>query len=143
MTFIKLTKKDIPTITLIERENFSDGWNESLLSSAFDSGRFYALSLTDGNDVLGIITYSVAQDTADIEGVVTVKASRRQGVGARLVQRVLDDLKEQGVNKVFLEVRASNVPAINLYHSKGFLDISVRKKYYQDGEDAIVMAKEI
>ena len=143
MIFKVLTKEDVSSIIEIERENFSDGWNESLLNSAFDSGRFYALSLTEGNQTLGIITYSIAQDTADIEGVVTVKQFRRKGVGKMLVQQVLDSLKAQGVGKVFLEVRASNEPAKNLYHSKGFLDISLRKKYYQDGEDAIVMLKEI
>ena len=143
MIFKVLTKEDVSSIIEIERENFSDGWNESLLNSAFDSGRFYALSLIDENQTLGIITYSIAQDTADIEGVVTVKQFRRKGVGKMLVQQVLDSLKAQGVGKVFLEVRASNEPAKNLYHSKGFLDISLRKKYYQDGEDAIVMLKEI
>lgn len=143
MIFKVLTKEDVSSIIEIEKENFSDGWNESLLNSAFDSGRFYALSLIDENQTLGIITYSIAQDTADIEGVVTVKQFRRKGVGKMLVQQVLDSLKAQGVGKVFLEVRASNEPAKNLYHSKGFLDISLRKKYYQDGEDAIVMLKEI
>ena len=48
-----------------------------------------------------------------------------------------------GVNKVFLEVRSSNISAIALYEKKGYTKISVRKKYYADGEDALVMVKEL
>ena len=44
---------------------------------------------------------------------------------------------------MFLEVRSSNTPAINLYKKAGFTNLSVRKKYYDDGEDAVVMAKEL
>ena len=48
-----------------------------------------------------------------------------------------------GIEKIFLEVRASNTPARNLYIQNGYNEISIRKKYYSDNEDAIVMAKEI
>jgi cellulose biosynthesis protein BcsQ len=55
----------------------------------------------------------------------------------------LKELKNQGIEKIFLEVRKSNIPAKSLYEKIGYKEISVRKKYYSDGEDAVVMAKEI
>ena len=70
-------------------------------------------------------------------------AFRKKGIGKKLVLEVLSMATKKGLEKVFLEVRKSNIPAISLYQSQGFIEFSVRKKYYFDGEDAICMQKEL
>ena len=60
----------------------------------------------------------------------------------KIYQQALEDIKEKGVGKVFLEVRKSNSVAIKLYGDLGFNLVSERKKYYSDGENALVMLKE-
>ena len=60
-----------------------------------------------------------------------------------LIQGLEKALLEKNIEKIFLEVRLSNLPAQNLYIKNGFNRINVRKSYYSDGEDAVVMAKEL
>jgi ribosomal-protein-alanine N-acetyltransferase len=111
--------------------------------SAFEEGRFYAIALEDEGLPVGIVTFSVACDTADIEVVVVISDKRKKGYGLKLVERAEQQMKELGVVKSFLEVREGNIPAQCLYNKAGYNKISVRKGYYSDGENAIVMIKEL
>ena len=143
MTFLELSKKDINYILSVQQGNFKDGWNENMLASAFDEGRFYAIALEIDDLPIGLITFSVAVDTADIEGVVVVCSMRNKGYGLSLINSAESKMKSLGVQKSFLEVRESNTPAIALYRKAGYTEVSVRKKYYNDGENAVVMVKEL
>ena len=143
MNFIKLTQKDIDYILSVYQGNFADGWNKNMLISAFEDGRFHAIALENQGVPVGVVTFSVALDTADIEGVVVVLSERKKGFGAKLIKKAEQEMIALGVTKAFLEVRESNVPAKNLYQSLGYGKISVRKNYYSDGENAIVMAKDL
>ena len=64
------------------------------------------------------------------------ESRRGNGVGKALVSAFVSEVKSRGVKKIFLEVRESNASAIKLYRSAGFTFLSVRKKYYADGENA-------
>ena len=65
---------------------------------------------------------------------------QHQGYGEKLLYHVMDKLDEY--SSIFLEVRKSNFPAINLYLKFGFSELGIREKYYNDGEDAIIMKRE-
>jgi ribosomal-protein-alanine N-acetyltransferase len=66
---------------------------------------------------------------------------RREGVATALIKRLLDEI--EGIDKVMLEVRGSNEPAIEMYQGFGFDAVGYRRRYYQDnGEDALVMELE-
>lgn len=132
--------KNIATLFSLE---LPDGWTESMIISAFNTGRFNALGAYDGDKLIGAITFSYSTDTADIEDVAVLREYRRSGVALNLIDQALEKIRENKKEKVFLEVRAGNTPAINLYLKVGFTNLSVRKKYYDDGEDAVVMVKEI
>lgn len=70
--------------------------------------------------------------------------SRRQGLGAMLLENALADFARQGGGYVSLEVRPSNRAALALYNSYGFRAVGRRKQYYRaDNEDAIIMALEV
>ncbi len=72
-----------------------------------------------------------------------VENARKQGIGTRLLEDLLKKTKEQGVKKLFLEVRAGNEKAIALYNKMNFKEIGTRKDYYQDPvEDALLMEHE-
>ena len=143
MTFCALTKSDVRLLTELYQGNFPDGWSEKMLIDAFDGGRFIAIGALDNEKLIGAITCSISFEDADIEGVVTDKEYRRRGVAYSLITKAEQVLKEKGVTKILLEVRQSNAPAISTYQKAGFNKLSVRKKYYGDGEDAVVMIKEI
>ena len=143
MTFERFDQSRVDEILAVEKENFSDGWSREQLISAFRTGNFYCDALIVNGKTVGLITYSLTVDTADIEGVVTVTSERGKGYGKALVSRALSQIESFNKTKVFLEVRESNVPAIALYSGQDFNKISVRKNYYQDGETALVMVKEL
>ena len=76
-------------------------------------------------------------------GMGVLKEYRRLGIGTLLLERALRAAKERGMERIELEVFASNTPAINLYEKKGFVYEGVKKKARKlDGEydDIIVMA---
>jgi ribosomal-protein-alanine N-acetyltransferase len=137
-----LSKDNLLEILALYDGNFDDGWTESQLISAFDSGRFLAFAKRQGQKLIALLTISTTQFDADIEGIVVDKEFRNKGYAIELLDFAQTELKNQGIEKIFLEVRESNFPAINLYKSQGFTQNSIRKKYYQDGENALVMNKE-
>lgn len=66
--------------------------------------------------------------------------ARRRGIGKALLSRAVEAIRRRGVKEVYLEVRISNIPAINLYHKLGFKIMRRVPRYYGDGEDAYVMS---
>ncbi len=68
---------------------------------------------------------------------------RNSGVGTKVLNSLCDLAKSKGVKKVFLEVRVSNVPAMSMYLKNGFRGAYARTRYYTDGEDCLVMVKEL
>lgn len=137
-----LSVVDCAKIAEFFKENFDDGWTEKMLLSAFGTGRFNAICGYVDGCAVGIITFSFSGDTADIEDLVVKKEERKKGYGLNLLNIATDKIFNSGINRVMLEVREGNVPAIALYKKAGFNVISVRKKYYSDGENALVMLKE-
>ena len=142
MIFQEIKREDIEFLASPKSLDFKDCWNSSQYASSFDEGRFFGFIIKDGEENLGFITYTLGLDDADIESVYVFSESRKKGVGFALLQRAIEDLAKK-VEKIFLEVRKNNLSAINLYEKCGFKQISIRKKYYSDGEDAVVFVKEI
>ncbi|MBQ3116036.1 MAG: ribosomal protein S18-alanine N-acetyltransferase [Clostridia bacterium] len=138
----KLVKKDAKDIAEFFTQNFADGWTEEMINSGFNLERLNAFGVKDNERIIGVITYSIAGDTADIEDVVVDKNYRRKGVATSLVNAVIESVKQKNATKLFLEVREKNQGAIAFYKTQNFVEINRRKNYYPDGENAIVMVKE-
>ena len=73
--------------------------------------------------------------------IASAPSVRRLGVGRALLVELLDDLDGRAVEACFLEVRAGNAPALALYESHGFTRLDVRRAYYEDGEDALILVR--
>jgi [ribosomal protein S18]-alanine N-acetyltransferase len=81
---------------------------------------------------------------AELETIVVAPSARRSGVGAALMYAMVDQLKTNGAAEVTLEVRASNLSAVSLYRSLGFIAAGTRTGYYVDPvEDAVIMRLEL
>ncbi len=142
MIIEKLSALDVESILQLESD-FLDGWSKGQLNSAFDSGRFSVLGAKENNQLIGFVSFSITIDSADVETVFVKTEHRRKGIAKNLIDSAIKMLLDLGVKKIFLEVRQNNLPARALYQKLGFSDISVRKNYYPDGENAVVMAKEL
>ena len=92
------------------------------------------------DNIIGyIFTHKVDNDVQILNFAIDI-AYQHQGYGEKLLYHVMDKLDEY--SSIFLEVRKSNFPAINLYLKFGFSELGIREKYYNDGEDAIIMKRE-
>ena len=141
MTFTSLSVELVDCIVQLQNSCFPDGWDKKMLLDGLNNGLLGIVAI-DSDEILGFITYSKNIDFAEINDILVAPAFRRQGLAKQLLKRIESLLKNK-TQKIFLEVRESNLSAINLYKSAGFKQISVRKKYYSDGENALVMQKEL
>ena len=134
---------DIGAIAALEAECFSDPWNRRMLAESFLSGHFFGSLLEEGGAVTAYGGVSVVADEAEIQLIATAEMYRRCGRGAKIMEDLIAIAKQQGAKRMFLEVRVSNSPALSLYLKFGFRGMYARARYYPDGEDAVVMVKEL
>src|SRR5690606_1400281 len=97
----------------------------------------------EGGEVLGYVLFWHVADEIHLLNVAVAPAARRRGVGRALVEEVLAYGRGAAAAKVLLEVRASNVAALRLYESLGFVRFNVRRRYYADGEDGVEMSLDL
>ena len=94
------------------------------------------------NKIAGYAGMWIVIDEAHITNVAVLKEYRGKKIGKMLMERQVKDSIVAGAVKMTLEARVSNVTAINLYKKTGFIEVGVRKKYYDDNnEDAVIMWK--
>ena len=95
---------------------------------------------TEDGKVLGYAGAWLILDEGHIPNVAVTKERRGEGIGRGLMKALMQYAANMGVQYMTLEVRKSNLTAQKLYHSLGFIDLGVRKRYYEDnGEDALIM----
>lgn len=122
----------------IERTVFRDAWTASAFLEilGFSDKCWIALR---GDEVAGYLVTQWVLDEIHILNIAVTPALQRRGMARLLLSFLLDLGRTWGMRDLFLEVRASNSPAISLYQSFGFRDLTTRRRYYPDGEDARVM----
>ena len=134
---------DLSAIAALEAECFSDPWNMRMLAESFLSGNFFGTLLEEDGAIVAYGGMSVVLDEAEIQLVAVAEMYRRCGRGRKIVEDLLAYARGHGVKRVLLEVRVSNSSALALYLGCGFRGLYARSRYYADGEDALVMVKEL
>ncbi|HDO20014.1 MAG TPA: ribosomal-protein-alanine N-acetyltransferase [Candidatus Bathyarchaeota archaeon] len=76
-----------------------------------------------------------------IISIAVLPEYRRRGIGETLMRKAMEAMREYGATEYYLEVRVSNIPAINLYRKLNYKIVKRIPGYYLDGEDAYVMAR--
>ncbi|PIR20033.1 MAG: ribosomal-protein-alanine N-acetyltransferase [Deltaproteobacteria bacterium CG11_big_fil_rev_8_21_14_0_20_47_16] len=135
-----LLKSDLPAIMAIENASFTTPWTEEMYDSVFSDSYISGFKWVEEGVLKGYFVYGLFPPTFEIMNVVVSPAHRRQGVGRKMMEWAADLARQHQCTESFLEVKASNAAAIELYKSMGFEAIHTRKKYYRDGEDGLVMA---
>ena len=136
--------EDILRISEIEKECFNnEAWSYQMLASSFGTEAFCGMLAEDGGEVIGYGGFTAAGGSADIDIVAVAENYRRSGVAKAIVSELCKKAKTLGVEKLYLEVRVSNSAAMSLYLKCGFKGAYARTRYYPDGEDCLVMVKEL
>ena len=115
-----------------------EAWSAAGFAAALARATTRALvAESDGAAVGFALALRMAVD-AELVSVAVEPARQRRGIGRRLLMALLTQLRDDdGVEQVYLEVRASNAVALALYRSLGFTESRRRVGYYRDGEDAL------
>lgn len=144
-----LCELDIDAILSFSLAPNDPSWTKKALEQALNgalSGSYIALVGVDevSGQVVGYAVASYLFDQADVQNIIVNQPYRGHGIGRSLLQALTQNLMHQGVQNIFLEVRASNRTAVKLYQSMGFVHIQKRRNYYPgvDGEreDALVFS---
>lgn len=123
---------------------FSEPWTEREWQESAAREDFFGLVLEDEKgSMLGYACVYALYESAELLRIAVLQSERGKGYGARLLDGLLKELAARGVEQIFLEVRAGNLPARRLYEGRGFSLLRERKKYYHDGENALEMKKSL
>ncbi len=140
LNFRKMVPDDASAVEFVEKACFKIPWSrESFWREASNDKAYYLLAL-DGEKVIGYVGMWILLDEAQITNVALLPKYRSQGFGREMMKRIIAIAKTKGATAMTLEVRPSNLVAINLYESLGFKSVGTRRGYYEDtGEDALIM----
>lgn len=104
---------------------------------------YYLVAEIQG-EIVGFAGSCISVDAADIMNIAVMEAFRRRGIGGKLLSVLLKKAEMSGCEKILLEVRKSNQEARQLYKSYGFMELTVRERYYSHPlEDAVIMCRSI
>ncbi len=154
---------EIPEIAALEKELFSDPWSEGMLKDCLTQSHYRVVTCVNVPDaeteneteecraidvgeaaepgeVIGYVISTHVAGEAELLRIGVDLSARRKGIGRLLMMAFVGLCEELGTPEVFLEVRASNLPAITLYDRFGFSVVGTRKNYYHHpDEDACLM----
>ncbi len=135
---------DVRALEAAERECFPDPWpGHFFLAEVLAPGRFQRV-LVDGAGRLGGYLFAAWQYLdLHVLKVAVLTPWRRLGHARWLMELAEEHARLKGGETVTLEVRVSNLPAIALYESLGYERVGRRRRYYGDGEDALVMTRQV
>jgi ribosomal-protein-alanine N-acetyltransferase len=118
-------------------------WTENMFLAELYKINSYFFTAKIYNNVVGYAGIWLVKDEAHIVNIAVHPEFRRLRIGSMLLQKLLRLAKQKGVRDVTLEVGATNKEAICFYEKFGFIYVSCRKRYYSNGEDALIMWRKV
>lgn len=137
MTPRRARPADAAVMAVMHAAAFDRGWDEDALAGLLTTFNVFGL-IIDGS---GFILCRAVADEAEILTLAVVPQARRQGAGRALVAAAEPIAMQRGAETLFLEVSSANPAALALYAAAGFEPAGLRKAYYENGADALVMRR--
>lgn len=137
----RMTVKHLKDVLKIEELSFPMPWSfQSFYNELVSNPYGYYVVALENDKVVGYGGMWILFEECHITTIAVDPKRRREGIGRKIMEHLIEKAKEQDVDWISLEVRVSNIPAQNLYKSLGFEMVGIRRKYYQpNNEDAIIM----
>ncbi|CAM3113083.1 GNAT family N-acetyltransferase [Streptobacillus ratti] len=129
-----MNEKEIEEILYLHNKNFLDKKRYEDIVSIYENPNYSIFCIYE-EELVGYMIILDSFDCYELFEIAIKKEFRNKGYAQKLLQNISYD------KDVFLEVSEKNISAIKLYEKIGFKKISVRKKYYLDGSNALIMKK--
>lgn len=140
MRFERLKFEHLAQMAEIESEAFDQPWSVRMfIPEVADKNAFYIVGVEGTSEVICYAGFHKVLDEAHITNIAVKAEYRGRGIGRLLMNQLLECAKSAGVNRVTLEVKDINERAVNMYKSFGFEVEGIRKRYYANRYDALVM----
>ena len=134
-----MNNTDFENISPILSTDFDDFWTTTTLKSELENENSKYIVAKHQDKIVGFAGIWKAVDDVHITNIVVRKDFRNNGIGNLLLEKLISLTKELNFKELTLEVKANNTPAIKLYEKHGFKNLGIRKKYYNNTDDAIIM----
>ncbi len=125
----RATLKDFDDLLFIEEQAHIYPWPESTLHWCLEQQHLRCFVLETGKEIIGFAIYECVLDEASLLNIAIHPEQQGHGSGRHLLQESLLQL-DKNLMRVYLEVRVSNLAALSLYFSEGFVEIGQRRNYY-------------
>lgn len=143
MEIVKMEQIHTAQVAALESLCFSDPWSINSINYELTNPLSLWLVAVEGERVIGYVGSQSVLGESDMMNLAIAPDFRRSGLGAALVDALVEHLRNGGNHCLTLEVRASNDPAIALYTKTGFVQVGRRPNYYRNPkEDALILRKE-
>ncbi len=119
--------------------DFDDFWSYNILKQELENGKSKYFVLKQENEIIGFAGILLIIDEVNIMNIVVRKDKRNLGIGSLLLEKIIDFSEIHNATSITLEVNEKNVPAISLYKKYGFKQVGLRKRYYKNNDNAILM----
>ncbi|MFB6196642.1 MAG: ribosomal protein S18-alanine N-acetyltransferase [Halobacteriaceae archaeon] len=150
VTIRSAKRADLLDVLQIEKASFPQPWPYEAFRRLLDATAFLVAEPDAANGSGPVIGYLVGDITpvhqnriGHIKDIAVHPDARGRGIGSALLQAGLSRIATEGVERVKLEVRESNEPAVHLYRSHGFEFHRTISEYYDDGEDALIFVRDL
>lgn len=135
----EMTLSDLNSIKSILNSDFDDFWNYNIFKSELENENSKYIIAKLDNIVVGFAGFTILYDEADITNIVVNKNYRHIGIGSAMLKELITLATSLNISVLNLEVNSSNLFAIDLYKNFSFYQCGLRKKYYNNSDDAILM----
>ena len=136
-----MSLNDLETIKDILQTEFDEFWTYEILQQELLSNNSkYIVAKSLDNIIVGFAGIKIILDTAELMNIVTKKSFRANGIGKLMLEYLINMCKKEKIKTLNLEVNSQNTIAISLYKKYNFKEVGLRKKYYNNTYDAILMS---
>ena len=141
MEIMKMTLDDLELMKNSLYSDFDNFWSYNVLKQELENENTTYIIAKEKEEFVGFAGISICLDEATLNNIVVKKSCRGRGIGGELLESLIDICSDLNLKTFTLEVNTTNEPAIHLYTKFGFKNLGIRKKYYNNTQDAYIMTK--
>ena len=139
----KMKPNDLENIKNRLKMDYDDFWDITTIKEELNCKNSLYIVAKCKENILGFVGIKIVLDEAELMNIVTKKNSRNLGIASKMMKSIIEICKTKKIKRINLEVNTKNSIAINLYKKFNFKEVGLRKKYYNNIDDALLFSLEI